>query len=211
MAIIMYSYILLLFTTVRGQQNACTKFQEIPENDYERTYTTINDASSTNRPLGFLKSTVVYQGSQTHPCFSLSGGKNGQYLEIKFETVPSMLLCVHEKETGETFCDDGRHSSCRAFTKDTMSYEFFCDKSQGCAEADVNFWFRLTKGPNPRDESEGMWCSNLENDYPEGLRSLPGNFSPPPKYMAAGSATSQCINDVIVVLTTTFVLQILEI
>ncbi|ELT95673.1 hypothetical protein CAPTEDRAFT_222671 [Capitella teleta] len=167
--------LLLSSVLVAGCSAACTTFPEVEEFNYDRNYSYI--ASDDRRPLGFLKSTVIFN-ADGEVCFSVDGASD-RFVELMFEVVPSQVLCF-EDQTGRKRCHEGRFSECRLASADQMAFTFFCDVSEGCSESDVTFWLRITKGPTSAEDSEDMWCHWRTGEFPEDLAEIPLGFSPAP-------------------------------
>jgi len=165
----------LFLTVVAGE---CTPFPEVDENNYDRNYSSIDE--DTKRPLGFLRSTFLFNNQEgENPCFSMNN-LTSRSVEIKFETIPDMKLCVSEQSGTKLGCQEGRFKKCLSANAETMEFTFFCEVSDGCSESDVNFWVRLVRGPSQVDDPEGMWCQWRDDFYPESLATLPPGFTPPP-------------------------------
>ncbi|KAL8611212.1 hypothetical protein ACOMHN_013643 [Nucella lapillus] len=137
----------------------------INETDYDRTYARID---SGKHPLGFYSATWHYnQPNVPNPCIKITApGARNSMLEIKFETVPSAMLCVKDQGARHT-CYQGSISLCGETPGDTVYVEFLCDSQ--CEEADVNFWYRLVLSP----PNEVDWCLRRPNDFPSKLAVLP--------------------------------------
>lgn len=155
---------------------ACNSFSEIKEGNYDRNYSSITLDGA--RPLGFDKGDVPFnsEAKKSH-CVTISNMR-GRAVEVVYETVPSMKLCVRDS-AGKGDCREGRYYDCYRATSDVMTFEFYCAVSQGCSESDVTFWYRLVRGPPASEDPEGMWCEWRDDEYPEALAPLPPIIIPP--------------------------------
>lgn len=155
-----------------AQNDSCQHFKEVPENEYDRTYSSIHETDK--RPLGFVRETLPYNSDAKNPCYMLENIE-GRQVEIMFETIPSTMLCFRDLGN-RTQCYDGRHQECKYSAGNKANIVFYCDKASGCSESAVNFWLRITIGPEPQEDPEGLWCMNRGNEMPEELAPLPSDF-----------------------------------
>ena len=95
--------------------------------------------------------------------------------------------------------------------EDNMSYTFYVDVGAGSAEGDIDFWVRLRVGPDrgvllnftcvifefkihkkngffKDEDTEYLWCFDVEAEYPQSLMELPPYVTAPPVEPLPGSA-----------------------
>lgn len=127
-------------------------------------------------------------GDGTNTCVKVVA-EEGQAVEIMFETVPTVRLCMKDVAAGVNICEEGQYQNCITAAGTNLVYEFVCSPAQGCSESDVDFWYRITKGPPKAEDTEGMWCQWRNSEYPEGLMSYNPNLTPKPTQPPASGST----------------------
>ncbi|KAK0064204.1 hypothetical protein Bpfe_006389 [Biomphalaria pfeifferi] len=162
--------VFVVVSLLSGSYCKCPDYVFVQEENYERNFSAITTVGA--RPLGFMKGTWYYNQDQPKPCTTVSGADKRK-LEIMAEAIPAARLCVSLNGAQQTCSDPGtgRLYQCVPGTEND-NVEFTGTTG---AEADIQFWYRLTLGSE--SDNEDTWCSGRDTEqFPTSLKSLPANY-----------------------------------
>ncbi|XP_038069417.1 uncharacterized protein LOC119738582 [Patiria miniata] len=170
-------------TGMTGVYSQCTATNAndwvgIPEEDYNRTYSSIDDEEA--RPLGFARAEIYYSDiGLANPCIKVTGIEDTRVEVMAESNPPGSIFCVTDQYDRE-ICD-ARIYDCRQANRpeggeDSITFEFFCD-STSCDETDVNIFYRFTVSPPGDVQDPELFCDFRDTgEYPSSLNApLPTN------------------------------------